>query len=102
MAKLAQVLIVTVVVALFLLSAAWAGSKYKILHSFGSGNDGGLVASGLVLDARGDLYGTTHWGGTGTGCGSNGCGVAFELMPRVSGHWRESVIFGAGPPLRFL
>lgn len=35
----------------------------------------------LVMDAAGNLYGTTSLGGTGAGCNGGGCGVVFEIMP---------------------
>jgi hypothetical protein len=35
----------------------------------------------LTRDSMGYLYGTTEKGGTGKGCGSYGCGMAFELKP---------------------
>ncbi len=61
----------------------------KILHSFeNNGIDGNLPGAGLVLDAAGNLYGTTEWGGNGTDCGpplgSSGCGTAFELVSKTS------------------
>ena len=48
-----------------------------ILHSF-SGQDGQWPRSGLVIDAAGNLYGTTQTGGTG---GVEHGGVAFEITP---------------------
>jgi uncharacterized repeat protein (TIGR03803 family) len=47
------------------------------LHDF-SGNDGDVGVSSPVLDADGNLYGTTEFGGTGSGCGE-GCGVVWEI-----------------------
>ena len=32
----------------------------------------------LVLDAAGNLYGTTAWGGS-SGCGGSGCGTIFKI-----------------------
>ena len=46
-----------------------------ILHYFGKGNDGAQPYAGLILDAAGNLYGTTWGGGTG------GYGTVFELTP---------------------
>ena len=91
--------ILLIAAAVFVFAAApatWATkhNSYKILHAFTGGNDGGLVASGLVLDGGGNLYGATYWGGTGTGCGGDpGCGVAFQLTPRGGGRWSETVLF---------
>jgi len=50
------------------------------LHSF-SGSDGDASWAGLVKSANGNLYGTTTLGGTGTGCGTVGCGTIFEITP---------------------
>lgn len=46
----------------------------KVLHSFGSGSDGGNPAAGLT-DVNGTLFGTTINGGT------NGEGTVFALTP---------------------
>jgi hypothetical protein len=69
--------------------------KYKILHTFTGGSDGGLVAAPPTLDASGNVYGTTYWGGTGYGqeCGyESGCGVIFKLSPNKNGGWKENVL----------
>ena len=75
----------------------------SILWSFGNGSDGGAPAGGLIMDASGNLYGTTVNGGAGTGC--QGCGTVFELSPPATqgGAWTESVLynFGAVPDGQF-
>jgi uncharacterized repeat protein (TIGR03803 family) len=40
---------------------------YTILHSFTGGADGGAPRTGLVLEAKGNLYGTAAGGGSGAG-----------------------------------
>jgi uncharacterized repeat protein (TIGR03803 family) len=50
-----------------------------VLHNF-DGPDGANPLSNLILDAKGDLYGTTRFGGITKGC--NGCGVVFKLSGR--------------------
>src|SRR5450755_1789131 len=54
---------------------------YTVLYSFKGGADGGAPAASLVLDAGGNLYGTTPIGGTVAPgiCARAGCGVVFSL-----------------------
>jgi uncharacterized repeat protein (TIGR03803 family) len=69
-----------------------------------SGPDGSGSVGSVILDAAGNLYGTTPQGGSSTNC-SGGCGVVFELTPNA-GHWTESVLLnfnggnGSGPQAR--
>ena len=61
--------------------ASDAGTVFKIttkgneivLHSFAGGTDGANPQSSLVMDAAGDLYGTTNGGG------ASGAGTVFKL-----------------------
>ena len=55
-----------------------AGGAEQVLHSFSGGQDGNEPQSGLVLDASGNLYGTTDEGGS-LNCARGGCGTVFEL-----------------------
>jgi uncharacterized repeat protein (TIGR03803 family) len=59
-------------------------SGTTILYRFTGGADGAFPDGGLVLDGKGNLYGTTVAGG-GTQCQSfysnTGCGVVFKLTP---------------------
>ncbi len=75
------------------------GWTEKVLYSFGGSPDGYLPIAGLVLDAAGNLYGTTYYGGV-HGCNdvANNCGTVFELSPRQGGGWTEKVLhsFGKG------
>jgi uncharacterized repeat protein (TIGR03803 family) len=64
-------------------------NKETVLYSFTAGADGGLPMGGLVLDAAGDLYGTTYDGGTIEDCGSVGCGTVFKVSR--TGH--EKVLY---------
>jgi uncharacterized repeat protein (TIGR03803 family) len=68
-------------------SAGGAWSK-KTLYSFSdSGTDGYYVSSGVVLDASGNVYGTTVNGG-----GPHGAGIAFELTPSLVGESTETIL----------
>ena len=56
-----------------------AAGKYKVLHSFCALNnckDGMNPQGALVLDQKGNLYGTTQYGG------AYGAGVAFRVTPQ--------------------
>ena len=56
---------------------------YSLLYSFTGGADGRYPSYGsLILDAKGNLYGTTQFGGDLSGCGGNGCGVVFKLSSK--------------------
>jgi uncharacterized repeat protein (TIGR03803 family) len=57
--------------------------------------DGAYPQAGLVLDANGNIYGTTNLGGPGCPLHSNGCGTVFELSPPLfpSGAWTEKVLY---------
>lgn len=59
----------------------------KVLHSFNSdGTDGFNPYGNLIFDAKGNLYGTTYVGGTGS------VGTVFELSPKPDGSWQENII----------
>jgi uncharacterized repeat protein (TIGR03803 family) len=73
---------------------AWTES---ILYDF-NGTDGSIPVGGAIIDADGNLYGTTAYGGSGT-CllfGDNvGCGVVYELSPptKKGGQWTYNVLY---------
>ena len=70
------------------------GWTEHVLHSFGvNGQDGISPYGGLVVDAHGNLYGTTKLGG------SFGLGTVFELSPGSGGSWAETVLFNFGSTL---
>ncbi len=60
-----------------------------VLWSFTGGNDGGQPTDALIMDAAGNLYGTTDEGGTGV------VGTVFELSPPAKGKtaWTETVLY---------
>jgi len=58
-----------------------------VLHHFNNNtNDGVYPSAGLIMDAAGNLYGTTYIGG------AYRAGTVFELMPKAGGGWRETVL----------
>lgn len=80
---------------------AWSGGKWKetVLYRF-RGRDGAYPLAGVVLDSKGNLYGTTQDGGN-TSCY---CGTVFELSSDSNGKWTETILHafsgkpdGAGP-----
>jgi uncharacterized repeat protein (TIGR03803 family) len=77
--------------AIFLLTLtpyAWSAPKYKVLHAFTGGSDGGTLWGSLLLDSRGNVYGTTSYGG------DSGGGTIFELTPKPGGGWSETTLWG--------
>jgi uncharacterized repeat protein (TIGR03803 family) len=64
---------------------AWT---FNLLYTFQQGTDGQVPISGLVIDAAGNLYGTTFYGGS---CAD---GTVFELSPPVTqgGAWTETLL----------
>ena len=73
----------------FQLKPSGSGWTFTPIYSFHNGlngiNDGGSAEGGLIMDAAGNLYGTTGVGGTGGG------GTVFELSPSGGG-WTFSLI----------
>jgi uncharacterized repeat protein (TIGR03803 family) len=76
-----------------------AGWKESVLYSFcapESCGDGSSPVASLILDASGNLYGTTNYGGNNicsAGRFKKGCGTVFKLTPNPNGTWTESVLY---------
>ena len=64
-----------------------SGGKWteSVIHNFTGGNDGTNPPAGVTLDAHGNLYGTTSFGG------AHGDGVVYKLSPHGSG-WKQTVL----------
>jgi uncharacterized repeat protein (TIGR03803 family) len=79
-------------IAILLLAAVapCAAASRKTLYAFKGAPDGAAPESSLIMDAQGNLYGTTYSGGTGP-C-DHGCGTVFELSPNSDGGYTEHVL----------
>jgi uncharacterized repeat protein (TIGR03803 family) len=76
-------IVAVLVVTLFVTGSASA--QEPVLHSFNY-NDGDEPIAGVILDASGNLYGTTFYGG------AFGNGTVFRLTPDAGG-WRDTVLY---------
>ncbi len=63
---------------IFVFSLLASAQTEKVLYSFTGGADGAEPRDELVMDASGNLYGATYFGGNTTQC-DYGCGVIFEI-----------------------
>jgi uncharacterized repeat protein (TIGR03803 family) len=57
-----------------------------VLHSFRGADDGANPYAGVIVDAAGNLYGTTFAGGT------SDLGTAFKLSSNADGSWTETIL----------
>jgi uncharacterized repeat protein (TIGR03803 family) len=70
--------------------------KKKILHRFLGGHDGYNPDGNLIVDRKGDLFGTTEWGGGFCNAGFSpgddaiGCGIVFEI---AAGTDNETILY---------
>jgi uncharacterized repeat protein (TIGR03803 family) len=72
----------------FRLSPGASGWTETFLYSFVGGTDGSAPDAGVILDASGNVYGTTYSGG------GYGGGTAFELI--ASQGWRKKILHSFG------
>ena len=70
--------------AVYKLTPSNGGWTESVLYSFSGGSDG-QSPSAVVVDAAGNLYGTTETGGT------IGCGTVFQLSPSGMG-WTKNLL----------
>jgi uncharacterized repeat protein (TIGR03803 family) len=76
---------------LFELSPTGSGGwQYTVVHDFTAGEDGGEPSSGVTIDAAGDLFGTTFYGGEFHG--TQGCGTVYEFSPKTSGGFQGRIV----------
>lgn len=67
------------------------GWTETVIYNFAGGADGAVPYGGLIADAAGALYGTTHYGGNFEACPGYGCGTVFKLTPGAGG-WTKSIL----------
>jgi uncharacterized repeat protein (TIGR03803 family) len=70
-----------------------SGGKWTrtVLHSFRGGSDGFSPIGTLIVDAAGNVYGVTSYGGNSS-C-PNGCGTVYKLAPDGDGKWTKTVLY---------
>jgi uncharacterized repeat protein (TIGR03803 family) len=66
------------------------GWTEKLLRTFNCYPDGQFPEGGVVLDAAGNVYGTTNFGGT------SNYGIVYELKKGTSGNWAEKILHSFG------
>ncbi len=76
----------------FKLSRSGSGWTEQVVYRFGGGVDGSAPYATLLVDAAGNLFGTTTTGGGSACYNHQGCGTVFELSPVGSG-WTERVLY---------
>jgi uncharacterized repeat protein (TIGR03803 family) len=71
------------------------GWRLKVLHTFQgkAHRDGANPALAPTLDGSGNLFGTTHNGGSPGGVCGGECGVVYKLAPATGGDWTETVLY---------
>ncbi len=80
----AHAVIASVFALLVFTANAWAGSTEQVLYSFQQQD---RPWSGVILDAAGNLYGTSTYGG------SSSRGAVYMLTPTQGGGWKETIIY---------
>jgi uncharacterized repeat protein (TIGR03803 family) len=71
---------------------AWNESVLYRFCSLKKCSDGSEPVGAVILDSKGNVYGATETGGAGKGCGTEGCGVLYELTLKGKS-WHETVLY---------
>jgi len=88
--QLARLLLALLISALSLATLASATDTEKVLYTFSGGDDGGTIYPNVVMDSKGDLYGTASGGGR------YGSGTFYELKKTKTG-WKQTVLYNFNP-----
>jgi uncharacterized repeat protein (TIGR03803 family) len=78
--------VLTILAIATIVASAASASSTQVIYSFTGGNDGEYLDTDLVIDAAGNIYGTTVQGG------AFGGGTVFELSPSGTG-WTHTVLY---------
>ncbi len=78
-------------VVILICTSAAAQANFKVLYNFKGGTDGGPLSGALVIDGKGNLYGTAGGGPHSYWCDGS-CGKVYELAPNGEGRWTETVL----------
>jgi uncharacterized repeat protein (TIGR03803 family) len=76
---------------------AWTETTLHVFQGHDHG-DGGAPGGGVILDAAGNVYGTTAYGGSGP-CmllgTAVGCGAVYEMIApaKPNGTWKEKILY---------
>jgi len=76
------------------LSPVAGGWSEKLITNFTT-----VVSAGpnpVVLDAAGNIYGTSIYGGLKNCDSGSGCGTVFEIEPKIGGGWNFTGLYGFG------
>jgi uncharacterized repeat protein (TIGR03803 family) len=69
------------------------GWTEKINYTFTGGSDGRSPSGRPTIDAAGNLYGTTNFGGSISAACPTGCGVIYKLTPQAGGTWSSQSLY---------
>ena len=68
-----------IILALAPIAPLAQAQKFTVIHKFTGPPDGGFPGGGVIVDSKGNIYGTTSEGGTGSCDG--GCGTVYKFSP---------------------
>src|ERR1700730_1691732 len=91
-------LLILTVALLILGPSLSANAQEKVTYNFQGAPDGVSSYVDLIMDAKGNFYGTTKYGGSGscsTADGPISCGTVFRLSPpsTIGGAWTETILY---------